>query len=161
MRISLRNNLDKNSKLVTLLGLDVGKDVNQSLSLSEVLHDLVSGKLISIERSCDSVSLNILNSNFDLFGHILDIELMLLNISQTYFKNSSLKKILYFLSTSWFLNWSPTNLLDISNSLWRHDSEPFLFHECMFVRVLLLVVLLVDFLVLSLGHFVLDRKSVV
>lgn len=86
----MRDNLDKDSELVAILGLDIGKDVNQGLSLSKVLHDLVSSELVFVERSCDSVSLDILDGNLDLLGHILDIELVLLDISQTDLKNSSL-----------------------------------------------------------------------
>ena len=86
----MRDNLDKDSELVTILGLDIGEDVNQGLSLSKVLHDLVSSELVFVERSCHSVSLDILDGNLDLLGHILDIELVLLDISQTDLKNSSL-----------------------------------------------------------------------
>ncbi len=87
---SLSNNLDKNSQLVSVLAFDIGKNINQGLSLSDVLLNLISGQLVLVEGSCNSVSLNVFHRDENLLGNISNIEFVLLDVSQTNLQNSSL-----------------------------------------------------------------------
>ena len=76
--------------MIAVLGFDIGEDVYQRLSLSEILLNLVSGKLVLVERSGDSVSLNILHGNLYFLRDVLDVEFVFFDIGQTYLKDSSL-----------------------------------------------------------------------
>ena len=87
---SLSNNLDKNSQLISVLTFNVGKNINQGLSLSDVLLNLISGQLVLVEGSCNSVSLNVFHRDENLLGNISNIEFVLLDVSQTDLQNSSL-----------------------------------------------------------------------
>lgn len=149
---SLGDNLHKDSELVSILALNIGENVNQSLSLSEILLNLISGQLELVKRSRHSVSLNIFNGDLKLLGNVIDVKFVFLDVSQTNLEHSSLQELLDLLCSGWLLDWSPPDLFDGADGLGRHDLEPLLLLEGMLVLVLLLVVLLVDLLVLSFGH---------
>ena len=155
---SLRNDLHEDSQLVSVLALDVGEDVHEGLSLSEVLLDLVSGQLELVEGGGDSVSLDLFDGDLDFLGDVLDVELVLLDVRKADLDDSSLQEVLDLLGSRGLLDWGPSDLLDASDGLGAHDLEPLLLHERVFVQVLLLVVLLEDLLVLSFGHCIVYKN---
>jgi hypothetical protein len=80
---SSRDDLNKDSKIVSVFGFDVNRDVNQSSSFSNGLLGLISGQFELIERSYAVISLNILNVKFDFLGQVLNIFLSVFDITKT------------------------------------------------------------------------------
>lgn len=152
LRGSLGDNLYENSQLVSVLAFDVGENIDQGLSLSEVLLYLVSGKLELVKGGGHSIALDVLHGHLELLGDVINVKFVFLYIGQADLQHSSLQKLLNLLSSGGLLDWGPSDLLNGANSLRRHDLEPLLLLERMLVLVLLLVVFFVNLLVLSFGH---------
>ena len=108
---SSRDNLDKDSKVITIFSLDINRQINKSSSLSDSLLNLVSSQFELIKRGDTISTLNILYIQLYFLREISDIFLSIFDIGQTDLKNSSLEEIINLLSSSGFLNTSPSNIL--------------------------------------------------
>lgn len=153
------DDLDEDSQVVAVFGLDVDREVNEGSSLSDGLLNLISGQFELVERSDTVVALDILNEQLDLLGEVSDLLLTVLDVSQTNLKNSSLKKIVDFLGTSWLFDTGPSDILGGSAGLGGDDLKPLLLEEWVILGLFLLSGVLADLLVLSFSHFWLVYKK--
>lgn len=151
--------MDEDSQVVTVFSLDINREVNEGSSLSDSLLNLISGQFELVERGDAVVTLNILNEQLDLLGEVSDVLLSVLNITQTNLKDSALKEIVDFLSTSGFFNTGPSDILGSSTSFGGDDLEPLLLEEWVILRLFLLSGVLADLLILSFSHFGLVYKK--
>ena len=80
---SSRDNLDKDSKVITIFSLDINRQINKSSSLSDSLLNLISSQFELIKRSDTISTLNILYIQLDFLREISDIFLSIFDIGQT------------------------------------------------------------------------------
>lgn len=139
-----------NSEDVVVAGLNIGENVNEGLSLSQLGNDSLSGAGHASERGVEVLSFDLLNLHLNLspshWGVFLDV-------SVVDFAHSADDSLLSSLLTNWDVAWNPSDWLRSSERWGADNLVPLLLGEWVLVGLL-------DGLATLLQSFVLsDRHS--